>query len=69
MMKKKFSSVKTPIHVVETKIEVDPEAEKNKELMARLATGVKATVDMKQMKKLTIKNYEKLPEIVKKKQE
>ena len=42
---------------------------KNQDLMARLASGGKAMVDKKAMRKLTIKNYEKLPEIMKKKQE
>lgn len=37
--------------------------------MTRLATGQKANVDKKQMRLLTVKNYEKLPEIIKKKQE
>ena len=39
------------------------------ELMARLATGQKAAVDLKEMKKITHKNYENLPEIKKKKEE
>lgn len=39
------------------------------ELMHRLATGQKAQVDMKEMKKITNKNYENLPEIKKKKEE
>lgn len=42
---------------------------KNQDLMARLASGGKAMVDKKAMRKLTIKNYEKLPEILKKKKE
>ena len=37
--------------------------------MLRLASGQKAKVDEKAMKKLTHKNYEKLPEIIKKKAE
>jgi len=37
--------------------------------MMRLASGKKANVDKKTMRLLTIKNYEKLPEIIKKKQE
>lgn len=41
----------------------------NEELMMRLASGKKANVDKKTMRLLTIKNYEKLPEIIKKKQE
>ena len=41
----------------------------NDELMNRLANGQKANVDKKAMRQLTIKNYEKLPEIIKKKQE
>jgi hypothetical protein len=32
-----------------------------------LATGSKVFVDKKEMKKLTVKNYEKLPEVMKKK--
>ena len=39
------------------------------ELMHRLATGQKAQVDIKEMKKITNKNYENLPEIKKKKEE
>ena len=37
--------------------------------MQRLATGQKTEVDKKSMKKLTEKNYENLPEVVKKKEE
>lgn len=37
--------------------------------MERLATGSKAQVDLKEMKKITVKNYENLPEIKKKKEE
>jgi hypothetical protein len=33
--------------------------------MMRLASGGKVTVDMKAMKRLTTKNYEKLPEVIK----
>jgi hypothetical protein len=39
------------------------------DLMLRLASGQKVKVDEKSMKKLTNKNYEKLPEIIKKKAE
>lgn len=35
----------------------------NLEVMQRLASGQKTVVDVKEMKKLTVKNYEKLPEI------
>ena len=38
-------------------------------LLSRLASGQKASVDIKSMKRLTNKNYEKLPEIQKKKEE
>jgi hypothetical protein len=41
----------------------------NEELMIRLATGSKALIDRKSMKMLTVKNYEKLPENIKKKQD
>ena len=41
----------------------------NYDLMARLASGSKAAVDHKEMKKLTEKNYGKLPEIVRKKEQ
>jgi hypothetical protein len=37
--------------------------------MARLASGSKASVDMKEMKRLTLKNYGNLPEIVKRKEQ
>jgi hypothetical protein len=37
--------------------------------MHRLAHGIKGEVDVKQMKKLTSKNYEQLPEIKRKKEE
>lgn len=37
--------------------------------MHRLAKGQKAQVDLKEMKKLSSKNYENLPEIKKKKEE
>jgi hypothetical protein len=37
--------------------------------MSRLAKGEKATVDKKDMLKLTSKNYELLPEVKKKKDE
>ena len=38
-------------------------------LMSRLASGQKVPVDPKQMKKLTIKNYSQLPEVIKKQEE
>ena len=38
-------------------------------LLERLASGQKAKMDKKQMKELTSKNYSKLPEIVKKREE
>ena len=41
----------------------------NPDLMLRLSQGLKAKVDPKAMKKLTSKNYSKLPEIVQKKEE
>lgn len=41
----------------------------NENLMARLASGSKASVDVKEMKRLTEKNYGKLPEIVRKKEQ
>ena len=37
--------------------------------MSRLAKGQKAQIDVKEMKKLSSKNYENLPEIKKKKEE
>ena len=37
--------------------------------MSRLASGKKHEVDKKAMKKLTTKNYAKLPEIMRKKEE
>jgi hypothetical protein len=37
--------------------------------MARLASGSKASVDMKEMKRLTLKNYGNLPEIIRKKEQ
>ena len=37
--------------------------------MARLASGSKASVDVKEMKKLTAHNYKKLPEIMRKKEQ
>ena len=37
--------------------------------MNRLASGQKTHVDMKEMKKMTNKNYENLPEIKKRKDE
>lgn len=39
------------------------------ELMQRLAKGQKAQIDSKEMKKLSHKNYENLPEVKKKKEE
>ena len=45
----------------------DPQAPadvKNSNLMSRLAKGEKVQIDRKSMRRLTIKNYEKLPEIV-----
>lgn len=42
---------------------------RNQQLMMRLASGGKVTVDMKAMKRLTTKNYEKLPEVIKQKEE
>jgi len=33
------------------------------DVLQRLASGQKTVVDVKEMKKLTVKNYEKLPEI------
>ena len=41
----------------------------NENLMARLASGSKASVDVKEMKKLTAQNYGKLPEIIRKKEQ
>ena len=41
----------------------------DEKIMYRLATGQKADIDPKNMKRLTLKNYEKLPEIQKKKQD
>jgi TfoX/Sxy family transcriptional regulator of competence genes len=35
----------------------------------RLASGQKHIVDKKSMRKLTVKNYERLPEVLKKKQD
>jgi hypothetical protein len=37
--------------------------------MSRLAKGEKVEVDKKEMKKLTQKNYEQLPEVKKRKEE
>jgi phage FluMu protein gp41 len=37
--------------------------------MARLASGSKGPVDMKEMKRLTLKNYGNLPEIIRKKEQ
>ena len=37
--------------------------------MSRLASGKKHDVDKKEMKKLTNKNYEQLPEVKKKREE
>ena len=42
---------------------------KNSELMSRLARGEKVEVSKKDMLKLTIKNYEQLPEVRKKKED
>ena len=50
-------------------VETEPLSLKNQELMTRLASGMKGKVDKKAMKRLTVKNYEKLPEIIKKKEE
>ncbi len=36
--------------------------------MSRLAKGEKVQIDRKSMRRLTIKNYEKLPEIIQKKE-
>ena len=36
--------------------------------MMRLASGTKMSIDKKAMKRLTSKNYDKLPEIVKKRE-
>ena len=41
---------------------------KNQEMLSRLASGAKVQVDRKSMRRLTIKNYEKLPEIIQKKE-
>ena len=43
--------------------------ESHTELMARLASGQKQTVSVKEMKRMTNKNYENLPEIKKRKDE
>ena len=39
------------------------------ELMDRLAKGTRVAVDKKEMKALTTKNYENLPEVKKKREE
>ena len=41
----------------------------NEQLLSRLASGQKGPIDKKSMKRLTHKNYEKLPEIRKKKED
>ena len=41
---------------------------KSSNLMSRLAKGEKVQIDRKSMRRLTIKNYEKLPEIIQKKE-
>ena len=42
---------------------------RNQNLMSRLASGAKTSIDKKAMKRLTSKNYEKLPEVVRQKEE
>lgn len=41
----------------------------NNDLLLRLASGNKPAIDKKEMKKLTTKNYQNLPEIKKKKED
>ena len=49
---------------------VDPMlSARNQEVMTRLATGKKAPVEKQEMRQLTRRNYEKLPEIIAKKEE
>ena len=73
-MKTKFSARVPKVEVIETETETLGNLPVQNEvsesiLMSRLASGLKTAVDVKAMKRLTIKNYEKLPEIIKKKQE
>lgn len=74
MMKSKVEKKKNNFIQEEktTKSEKDVEEKKKEapnELMNRLASGQKTHVDMKEMKKMTNKNYENLPEIKKRKDE
>ncbi|CAD8088853.1 unnamed protein product [Paramecium sonneborni] len=48
---------------------IEQQEDKRAQLMKRLATGEKVKVDKKEMKELTNKNYELLPEVKKKKDE
>lgn len=75
MMKKKFQpkdeaelEPASPL-LLNTHLETIEDNTPGRDLLSRLATGSKVQVDEKSMKRLTIKNYEKLPEIIKKKEE
>jgi hypothetical protein len=72
MMKSKVTAKKDNFCTSDNNL-LDSEGRKKKEpsagLMQRLATGQKTTLNKKEMKELTIKNYENLPEIKKKKEE
>ncbi|CAD8092563.1 unnamed protein product [Paramecium sonneborni] len=48
---------------------MEQQEDKRNQLMKRLSTGEKVKVDKKEMKELTNKNYEQLPEVKKKKDE
>ena len=53
----------------EEKPKASKKDQKQMDLLNRLATGAKVNIDKKAMKKLTNKNYEKLPEIRKQKED
>ena len=60
---------KTPQSKQESQIELQQPEDNQNALLSRLAAGSKASVDKRAMKQLTGKNYAKLPEILKRKEE
>jgi len=68
MMRKPDFLQKKPEQPSETLLET-VENSKKLELMQRLAMGIKPKVDKREMKALNNKNYEKLPEVLKKKKQ
>lgn len=72
MMKSKVSNKKdnfVPNGYLSSTAGADKKKDPSADLMQRLAMGQKAQIDKQEMKKITNKNYENLPEIKKKKEE